>query len=112
MSLFLNENLNENEIRRFSLAEGERFGHRSSPSGSAVDPGSAPSRLRHSNLFCGSFKIGEFFQTATVVLTGGGGEIRTLDSLARIAVFKTAALGHYATPPFTRNIRIIQYEKP
>ena len=40
-----------------------------------------------------------FFQAATVVLTGGGGEIRTLDSLARIAVFKTAALDRYATPP-------------
>ena len=31
--------------------------------------------------------------------SGGGGEIRTLDPLARIVVFKTTALGHYATPP-------------
>jgi hypothetical protein len=36
-------------FRRFSLAEGEGFGHRFSPAGSTVDPGSAPSRLRHSN---------------------------------------------------------------
>jgi hypothetical protein len=34
-----------------------------------------------------------------VTVTGGGGEIRTLDPLARIVVFKTTALGHYATPP-------------
>ena len=40
------------------------------------------------------------FEFTTILpCCGGGGEIRTLDSLARIAVFKTAALGHYATPP-------------
>ena len=32
----------------------------------------------------------------------GGGEIRTLETFADLAVFKTAALDHYATPP-TRN---------
>ena len=52
------------------------------------------------------------FEFTTILpCCGGGGEIRTLDSLARIAVFKTAALGHYATPPFKRNTRIIQYER-
>ena len=30
---------------------------------------------------------------------GGGGGIRTHDTLTGIAVFKTAALDHYATPP-------------
>ena len=83
----------------FSLAEGERFGHRFSAAGETVDPGSTPSRLRHSNLYQDSLNVCGVFQTATVVLTGGGGEIRTLDSLARIAVFKTAALDRYATPP-------------
>lgn len=29
----------------------------------------------------------------------GGGGIRTPDSLARIPVFETGALNHYATPP-------------
>ena len=30
---------------------------------------------------------------------GGGGEIRTHGPIARTDVFKTSALGHYATPP-------------
>ena len=34
------------------------------------------------------------------VKLGGGGEIRTRDALSDIAVFKTAALNHYATPPY------------
>lgn len=29
----------------------------------------------------------------------GGGEIRTHEAISDLAVFKTAALGHYATPP-------------
>ena len=33
--------------------------------------------------------------------SGGEGGIRTLETLARLAVFKTAALVHYATSPKT-----------
>ena len=33
-------------------------------------------------------------------MIGGEGEIRTHDTLADIAVFKTAALNHSATSPF------------
>ncbi len=30
---------------------------------------------------------------------GGGGEIRTLETLAGLAVFKTTGINHYPTPP-------------
>lgn len=89
---------NARKIMEVFTGGGRGLEHRFSPAGETVDPGSAPSRLRHSNLYRNSLNICGVFQTATVVLTGGGGEIRTLDSLARIAVFKTAALDRYATP--------------
>ena len=40
---------------------------------------------------------------------GGGGGIRTHGSLARSAVFETAALVHYATPPDRQNVASFYY---
>ena len=34
-----------------------------------------------------------------VFVVGGGGEIRTHDTVSRMTVFKTVALNHSATPP-------------
>ncbi len=42
---------------------------------------------------------GQHLSISLNVKLGGGGEIRTRDALSVIAVFKTAALDHYATPP-------------
>ena len=33
-------------------------------------------------------------------ITGGGGEIRTHDTLSDMTVFKTVAFNHSATPPY------------
>ena len=41
-----------------------------------------------------------FLTISQKVKIGGGGGIRTHDALSDIAVFKTAALGLYATPPY------------
>ena len=38
-------------------------------------------------------------ETQLLCWESGEGEIRTRDRLAPILVFKTSALGHYATPP-------------
>ena len=41
------------------------------------------------------------------ILVCGGGGIRTHERLAPLAVFETAALGHYATPPDTGKYSIV-----
>src|ERR1700689_3042272 len=54
-----------------------------------------------SPVLAGAFRIRGRRAPSTLALTiGGGGEgIRTPGSLARTAVFKTAAIDHSATPP-------------
>ena len=39
-----------------------------------------------------------------VVVTGGGGEIRTHEGLAPLPVFKTGALNRSATPPLSKSV--------
>jgi hypothetical protein len=43
--------------------------------------------------------VARYKQRAVITATGGGGEIRTHDTLASMPVFKTGALNHSATPP-------------
>jgi hypothetical protein len=43
----------------------------------------------------------------TTLTFGGGGGIRTLETVSGLAVFKTTALNHYATPPARELYQII-----
>jgi hypothetical protein len=47
-------------------------------------------------LFCG-------FYICESPAVGGGGEIRTLDTLSGMPPFQGGALDHYATPPYCFN---------
>lgn len=49
-------------------------------------------------------------ETSLGFFLGGEGEIRTRDRLASIPVFKTGALVHYATPPYTKRVHSNKYE--
>jgi hypothetical protein len=42
----------------------------------------------------------------TTFYFGGGGGIRTLETVSGLAVFKTTALNHYATPPAQKIITL------
>ena len=83
---------------RFFMAERERFAARSDSQYGALRTDlppaglSCPSNLSLSAIYTKNAPFGTFFH-------GGEGEIRTLDKLSPMTVFKTVALNHSATSP-------------
>ena len=85
------------QIRCFCLVEMERFAARSDSQYGALRADLLPTVSRTFRI--SRLKAIKNTDSRSVFLIGGEGEIRTLDKLSPMTVFKTVALNHSATSP-------------
>jgi hypothetical protein len=78
----------------------------------AWDPGRRVGRTRPDDMRSPR-PVFSLIRASLASISSGGRGIRTLEELAPLAVFKTAALGHYASPPRWHGIpAAVQLDQP